>query len=64
MLSVPVAAAETEQLAVYVTVAPLGRLTVTLILPLPEALQVPPLAPTATVRPTPLPRLLISGLSQ
>src|SRR6201999_2166664 len=46
LLSVPVAAGETVQLAVYVTLAPLGRLTVPLMLPEPAAVQVPPPAPT------------------
>src|SRR3954465_1175718 len=44
--SVPVAAAETEQLAVNVTLPPLGRLTLPLMLPEPDAVQVPPPAPT------------------
>src|SRR3954469_17462350 len=46
LLSVPVAAAETAQLAVYVTLPPAGRLTLLLMLPAPEAVQVPPPAPT------------------
>src|SRR6185295_15429227 len=41
LLSVPVAAAEIVQLAVYVTLPPLGRLTEPLMLPEPEAVQVP-----------------------
>src|SRR3954463_4947834 len=45
LLSVPVANAEIEQLAVYVALPPLGRLTVSLRLPEPEAVQVPPPAP-------------------
>src|SRR5690349_22013767 len=46
LLSVPLAAAEIVQLAVYVVLPPAGRFTVSLILPLPEAVQVPPPAPT------------------
>src|SRR3954465_11365247 len=46
LLSVPVAAAEMPQLAVYVALPPLGRLTVSLRLPEPDAVQVPPPAPT------------------
>jgi len=42
----PVAAAEILQLAVYVTLPIFGKLTVSLILPEPDAVQVPPLAPT------------------
>ena len=55
MLSMlPVAAAATVPLTVYVTVAPTGRLTVSLIAPVPDAAQLPPpvavhvqLAPTS-----------------
>src|SRR3954454_7527838 len=43
---VPVAAAEMLELAVVVTVPPAGRLTVSPMLPEPEAVQVPPPAPT------------------
>ena len=46
LLSDPVAAAEMLQLAVYVTLPPLGRLTELLMLPEPDAVQVPPPAPT------------------
>ena len=46
LLSEPVAAGETLQLAVYVTLPPLGRLTELLMLPEPDAVQVPPPAPT------------------
>src|SRR6516225_8238982 len=46
LVSVPVAAAEIVQLAVYVVLPPAGRLIVSLMLPLPEAVQVPPPAPT------------------
>src|SRR6185369_14442417 len=46
LLKVPVAAAEILQLAVYVMLPPLGRFTVSLMLPLPEAVHVPPPAPT------------------
>jgi hypothetical protein len=42
----PVAAAEILQLAVYVTLPIFGKLTVSLTLPEPDAVQVPPLAPT------------------
>src|SRR3954471_964831 len=45
LLNVPVAAAETVQLAVYVVLPPLGRFTMSLMLPLPAAVQVPPPAP-------------------
>ena len=45
LLSVPVAPALIVQLAVKVTLPPLGRLTVSLMLPDPEAVQVPPPAP-------------------
>src|SRR5689334_10123536 len=44
--SVPVAAPEIVALAVKVTDPPAGRFTVSLMLPLPEAVQVPPPAPT------------------
>ena len=46
LTSVPVAAAEMLQLAVYVTLPVFGKLTVSLILPEPEAVHVPPFAPT------------------
>src|SRR3954469_16306641 len=46
LLNVPVAAAETVQLAVCVTLPPDGRLTRLLMFPLPEAVQVPPPTPT------------------
>src|SRR6187402_2039895 len=46
LLSVPVAAGDKVALTVYVTLAPAGRLTVSLILPEPAAVQVPPPAPT------------------
>ena len=46
LLSVPVAAAEIVQLAVYVVLPPAGRFTVSLMLPLPDAVHVPPPAPT------------------
>src|SRR5262245_37603682 len=46
LLSVPDAAAEIEQLAVYVTLPPTGRLAVSLMFPEPDAVQVPPPAPT------------------
>ena len=42
----PVAPAAIAALTVYVTVPPAGRLTVSLILPDPAAVQVPPPAPT------------------
>jgi hypothetical protein len=42
----PVADDEMLQLAVYVTLPVFGRLTVSLILPEPDAVQVPPFAPT------------------
>src|SRR5258706_495970 len=45
LLSVPVARLEMVQVAVYVTLPPLGRFTVLLMLPEPEAVQVPPPAP-------------------
>jgi hypothetical protein len=44
--SVPVALDEMAALAVYVTDPPAGRLTVSLILPEPLAVHVPPPAPT------------------
>jgi hypothetical protein len=44
--SVPVALAEMLALAVKATDPPAGRLTVSLILPVPLAVQVPPRAPT------------------
>jgi len=44
--SEPVAEAETLQLAVYVTLPPLGRFTELLMLPEPDAAHVPPLDPT------------------
>src|SRR3954470_22650026 len=43
---VPVAARLTVALAVYVTDPPAGRLAVSLMLPAPAAVQVPPPAPT------------------
>ena len=46
LLSEPVAADEMLQFAVYVTLPPLGRFTELLMLPLPEAVHVPPPAPT------------------
>ena len=46
LLRLPVAEALIVQLAVCVTDAPDGRLTELLILPLPDAVQVPPPAPT------------------
>src|SRR5260221_495307 len=50
LLSVPVARLEMVQLAVYVTLPPDGRLTVSLMLPAKgPAVQVPPLAPTQVV---------------
>ena len=42
LLMLPVAPAVTVPLTVYVTVAPTGRLTVSLIEPLPEPAQLPP----------------------
>src|SRR3954466_304170 len=45
LLSVPTADAEMVQLAVYVVLPPAGRLIVSLMLPLPDAVQVPPPAP-------------------
>src|SRR5580765_8958324 len=44
--SEPVAPAPTVQLAVKVTLPPLGRLTELLMLPEPDAVHVPPPAPT------------------
>ena len=44
--SEPVADAETLQLAVYVTLPPVGRLTESLMLPDPDAVHVPLPAPT------------------
>ena len=44
--SVPLALAEIVPVAVYVTEPPAGRLAVSLILPEPEAVHVPPPAPT------------------
>jgi len=46
LLSDPVAPAAIAQLAVYVTLPPLGKPTVSLMLPDPDAVHVPPLAPT------------------
>jgi hypothetical protein len=46
LLSVPVALAEIVQDAVYVTLPPTGRFTVSLMLPAPDAVHVPPPAPT------------------
>src|SRR3954452_24334550 len=46
LLSEPVARLEMGQLAVYVTLPPAGRLTESLRLPAPAAVQVPPPAPT------------------
>src|SRR3954463_16593360 len=46
LLTVPVAAAEMGQLAGEVTLPPAGRLTLPLMLPEPDAVQVPPPAPT------------------
>src|SRR5204862_238396 len=45
LLSVPVAAAEMVGLAAWVALPPTGRLTVSLRLPEPDAVQVPPPAP-------------------
>jgi len=45
LLSEPVTEGEIEQLAVYVTLPPLGRFTELLMLPEPDAVQVPPPAP-------------------
>ena len=42
LINEPVAPAAIVQLAVYVTLPPLGRPTVLLILPEPDAVQVPP----------------------
>ena len=46
LLSEPVAPAAIVQLAVYVTLPPLGRLTKLLMLPEPDAVHVPLPAPT------------------
>lgn len=46
LLKVPVAEAEIAAVTVYVTEPPAGRLTVSLMLPEPIAVQVPPPAPT------------------
>src|SRR5690242_17890221 len=46
LASVPVAEGLTRAETVYVTEPPVGRLTVLLMLPDPEAVQVPPPAPT------------------
>jgi hypothetical protein len=46
LLKVPVAEAEIAAVTVYVTEPPAGRLTVSLILPEPANVQVPPPAPT------------------
>src|SRR5204863_9961868 len=46
LTSVPVAAAERVAVSVYVTLAPTGRLTVSAMLPAPDAVHVPPPAPT------------------
>jgi hypothetical protein len=46
LVSEPVAAAEMLQLAVYVTFPVFGKLTASLMLPEPDAVQVPPFAPT------------------
>src|SRR5439155_1312528 len=46
LLSVPVADAEIVQLDVYVVLPPLGKFTVSLMLPEPDAVHVPPPAPT------------------
>src|SRR5678816_1825408 len=46
LINDPVADAEMLQLAVYVTLPPLGRPTELLILPDPDAVQVPPPDPT------------------
>ena len=45
LLSDPVADAAIEQFAVYVTLPPFGRLTRSLMLPEPDAVQLPPPAP-------------------
>jgi len=45
-VSEPIADGEMLQLAVYVTLPVFGRLTVSLILPEPDAVHVPPFAPT------------------
>src|SRR5688500_12473551 len=46
LLSEPVAPASTVPVAVYVTLPPAGRLTVSLMLPEPPGVQVAPPAPT------------------
>ena len=46
LTKLPLAAAEMVQLAVYVTLPPAGRLAKSLMLPEPDAVQVPPPAPT------------------
>ena len=46
LLRAVVVALAVVQLAVYVVLPPLGRFTVLLMLPLPEAVHVPPPAPT------------------
>ncbi len=46
LLSVPVADADSVAVSVNVAVPPTGRFTEALMLPLPEAGQVPPPAPT------------------
>ena len=46
LTSMPVAAADSVAVSVYVTLAPAGRLTVSAMLPLPDAVHVPPPAPT------------------
>ncbi len=46
MLKLPVAPALMVALTVYVTLPPAGKLTVSLMLPEPLAVHVPPLAPT------------------
>jgi hypothetical protein len=45
LASVPVAAASIVHAAVYVTLPPVGRFAVSAMLPLPDAVQVPPPAP-------------------
>jgi hypothetical protein len=44
--SEPIAAGEMEQLAVYVTLPPVGRLMKSKMFPVPDAVHVPPPAPT------------------
>ena len=46
LTKLPLAAGEIAQLAVCVTLPPAGKLTVSLILPAPAAVHVPPPAPT------------------